>query len=41
MTQQNLIESAKQENTKAIAALMNRKLQAKNITAKAVIKEGC
>lgn len=41
MTQPNLLELAKQGNAKAIAALMNRKLKAKDITAKAVLKEGC
>jgi hypothetical protein len=41
MTQPNLLELAKKGNAKAITALMNRKLQAKNITAKAEIKQAC
>jgi hypothetical protein len=39
--QPNLLELAKQGNAKAIATLMNRQLQPKGITAKAVFKEGC
>jgi hypothetical protein len=41
MTQPNLLELAKQGNARAIATLMNRQLQAKRITAKASLKEGC
>jgi hypothetical protein len=41
MTQPNLLELAKQGNARAIATLMNRQLQAKNITAQATLKEGC
>ena len=40
-TQPNLLELAKQGNATAIAALMNRQLQRKNITAQAVLKDGC
>lgn len=40
-TQPNLLELAKQGNAKAIAALMNRQLQPKGITAKAALKDGC
>lgn len=35
-TQAELLELAKQGNAKAIAALMNRQLQPKGITAKAI-----
>ncbi len=41
MTQGNLISLAKQGNPGAIAALMNRQLQPKDITAKATLKDGC
>ena len=41
MTQPNLLELAKQGNPKAIAALINRQLQPKGITAKAEMKNGC
>lgn len=41
MTQPNILELAKQGNVKAITALINRQLQPKGITAKAVLKEGC
>lgn len=40
-TQPNLLELAKQGNAQAIATLMNRQLQPKGITTKAVLKEGC
>ncbi len=39
--QPNLQQLAKQGNPKAIAALLNRSLQAKGITAKAAVKNGC
>ncbi|MBD2460795.1 GUN4 domain-containing protein [Oscillatoria sp. FACHB-1407] len=39
MTQPNLLELAKQGNPKAIAALMNRQLQPKGITAKVALKD--
>jgi hypothetical protein len=39
MTQPDLLDLAKQGNPKAIAALLNRSLQAKGITAKANLKE--
>lgn len=39
MTQPNLLELAKQGNPKAIAALMNRQLQPKGITAKVAFKD--
>lgn len=41
MAQQNDLELAKQGNPHAIAALMNRQLQPKGITAKATLKDGC
>lgn len=41
MTQPNILELAKQGNAKAITILINRQLQPKGITAKAVLKEGC
>lgn len=37
----NLQQLAKQANPKAIAALLNRSLQAKSITAKVSVKNGC
>lgn len=37
----NLLQLAKQGNPKAIASLINRSLQPKGITAKAVLKNGC
>ncbi|MBD2542130.1 hypothetical protein [Coleofasciculus sp. FACHB-SPT36] len=37
----NILELAKQGNPQAIAAMMNRQLQPKGITAKANIKDGC
>ncbi len=40
MAQQKNLELAKQGNPQAIAALMNRSLQPKGITAKAAIKDG-
>jgi tetratricopeptide (TPR) repeat protein len=40
-TQPNLLALAKQGNAKAIAALINRQLQLKGITAKAALKDGC
>lgn len=39
--QQNLLELAKQGNTRAIAALINRSLQPKGITAKVNLKGNC
>ena len=41
MTQPNILELAKQGNAEAITTLMNRQLQPKGITVKAVLKEGC
>lgn len=42
MTQQpSILERAKQGDPQAIAALMNRSLQPKGITAKASLKDGC
>jgi hypothetical protein len=41
MTQTNILELAKQGDVKAIAALMNRQLQPKGITAKVALKDGC
>lgn len=41
MTQANLVELAKQGNPKAIAALINRQLQPKGITAKVSLKQDC
>ena len=41
MTQPNVLELAKQGNAQAIAALMNRHLQPKGITAKANLKDSC
>lgn len=41
MTQSNLLELAKQGDAQAIAALMNRQMQPKGITAKAALKDGC
>lgn len=41
MTQQNLVELAKQGNPDAIAALINRQLQPKGITAKADLRDSC
>ncbi len=41
MNQPNLLELAKQGDAKAIATLMNRKLQTKGITAKASMKNDC
>jgi hypothetical protein len=40
-TPPNLLELAKQGNANAIAALMNRQLQPKGMTAKAALKDGC
>ena len=37
----NFLELAKQGNAKAITVLMNRQLEPKGITAKAVLKYGC
>ena len=39
--QPSLLELAKQGNANAIAALINRQLQPKGITAKASLKDGC
>jgi hypothetical protein len=41
MTQSNYLELAKQGDPKAIAALLNRSLQPKGITAKAALNDGC
>jgi len=41
MSQQNLLELAKQGDANAIATLINRVLQPQGITAKASIKNGC
>ena len=41
VTQQNVLELAKQGNPQAIAALMNHHLQPRGITAKATVKNGC
>ena len=41
MTQQNILELAKQGDAKAIALLLNRQLQPKGITATAALKDGC
>ena len=41
MSQQNILELAKQGDAQAIASLMNRQLQPKGITAKATIKDSC
>jgi|GEM_PF-1633402 len=40
-SQPNLLELAKQGDVRAIAALMNRQLQPKGITAKVVLKDAC
>jgi hypothetical protein len=40
-TQPNLLQLAKQGNAKAIATLINRQLQPKGITAKAIFKDSC
>src|SRR3712207_823046 len=39
--QPSLLELAKQGNAQAIAALINRQLQPKGVTAKAALKDGC
>ncbi|QFS43588.1 hypothetical protein [Nostoc sphaeroides] len=39
--QPNLLQLAKQGDPKAIAALMNRSLQPKGVTAKVAFKDGC
>lgn len=41
MTQENILELAKQGDVKAIASLINRQLQPKGITAKVVLKQDC
>lgn len=41
MTSQEVMSAAKQGNPQAIAALMNRSLQPKGITAKAKLTDGC
>lgn len=41
MTSLNLLELAQQGNPEAIASLMNRSLQPRGTTAKAVLKDGC
>jgi hypothetical protein len=41
MSQQNILELAKQGDAQAIASLMNRQLQPKGITAKATIDNSC
>src|SRR4028118_188002 len=40
MTQQNLLQLAKQGNPKAIATMLNQSLKSKSITAKASLKDG-
>lgn len=39
--QSNLLQLAKQGDAKAIAALLNRQLQIKGITAKVFLKDNC
>ena len=41
MSKVNIVELAKQGNPKAIAALINRKLQPKGITVKVAVKDSC
>lgn len=41
MTQTNILELAKQGDAKAIAALINRQLQPKGITAKVALNDSC
>ncbi|NJN12847.1 MAG: hypothetical protein HC815_34820 [Richelia sp. RM1_1_1] len=41
MSQQNILELAKQGDAQAIASLMNRQLQPKGITVKATINDSC
>lgn len=41
MAQTNILELAKQGDPKAIAALINRQLQPKGITAKVALKDNC
>lgn len=41
MTEQNLLELARQGNAKAIATLLQRGLQSQGITVKAGIKKDC
>ncbi|WGV24884.1 hypothetical protein [Halotia branconii] len=41
MTQANLLQLAKQGDAQAIAFLMNRQLQSKGITVKAILEDGC
>ena len=41
MTQQDILEQAKQGNSQAIAVFMNRQLQSKDITAKVALKGSC
>ena len=41
MSQPNLLELAKQGNAKAIATLLNRSLQSKGVTVKAIVKDTC
>lgn len=41
MSQQNILESAKQGNPNAIAVLINRNLQQKGIAAKVSRKDSC
>ncbi|MEA5594797.1 type IV pilin-like G/H family protein [Rivularia sp. UHCC 0363] len=41
MSQQNILELAKQGDAQAIASLMNRQLQPKGITAKATVDNSC
>jgi hypothetical protein len=41
MTQANLLQLAQQGDAQAIASLMNRHLQSKGITAKAILEDGC
>ena len=41
MTQPNILELARQGDVQAIASLINRQLQPKDITAKVALREGC
>lgn len=41
MTQQDILEQAKQGNAQAITVLMNRQLQSKGINAKVALKDSC
>lgn len=41
MTEPSILELARQGDANAIATLMNRQLQSKDITAKVVLKDSC